>query len=110
MDALYEDRWVRCDATTLTIRGYYFPFGTAKVIAYRDIRAVTPIALDLWSGRWRLWGTSSPRYWFHLDWSRPGKDTALVLDLGRPVQPVITPRDPARVAAIIAERRQFSPR
>ena len=38
MDALYEDPWIRCDDAALVIRGYYFPLGTPKVIAYRDIR------------------------------------------------------------------------
>ena len=106
MDILYDDPWIRCDAMHLTIRGYYFPFGKPKVIAYRDIRSVSPVTIGIWTGKWRLWGTSSPRYWLHLDLSRPRKDTALVLDLGRPVQPVITPADPARVAAIIEDRRR----
>ena len=106
MEALYEDLWIRCDEATLTIRGYYFPLATSKVIAYRDIQTVTPIALGPWTGSWRIWGTSHPGYWWHLDWSRPRKDTALVLDLGRPVRPAITPADPERVAAIIEERRR----
>ena len=84
MDPLYQDPWIRCDKTTLTIRGYYFPLGTPKVIVHRDIQAVTPIALGPWTGSWRIWGTSHPGYWWQLDWSRPRKATALVLDLGRP--------------------------
>lgn len=101
MDVLYDDPCIRCDAQRLTIRGYYFPFGNPKVVAYRDIQSVTPVKIGVWTGKWRLWGTSSPRYWLHLDLSRPRKDTALVLDLGRTVRPVITPTDPARVTAII---------
>ena len=105
---LYEDQWIRCDATTLEVRGYYFPLARSKVIAYRDIRGVTPIRLGALTGRWRIWGSSNRRHWWHLDWSRPHKDTALVLDLGTAVQPVITPDDPAQVAAIIEARRQPS--
>ena len=104
MDPLYEDPWIRCDDVTLTISGYYFPFGTRKVIAYSDIQAVTRRTLGPLSGRWRIWGTSHPGYWWHLDWLRFQKDTALELDLGRPVRPVITPADPDRVEAIIAQR------
>jgi hypothetical protein len=106
LDGLYEDRWIRCDATTLVIRGYYFPLGTSKVIAYHDIREVTPIDIGTWTGKWRIWGASDPRYWWHLDWTRPQKDTALILELGRPVRPVITPDDPALVAGIIEDRRR----
>ena len=105
MNGLYEDQWIRCDVTTLTIRGYYFPWGS-KVIAYRDIQDVTPIEIGIWTGKWRIWGTSDFRYWWHLDPSRPQKDTALILDIGRPVKPIITPDDPARVAASIEERRR----
>jgi hypothetical protein len=105
MDPLYEDAWIRCDATTLEIRRYYFPLGTPKVIAYRDIQAVTRITLGPLAGSCRIWGTSHPDYWWHLDWSRPRKGTALVLDLGRRVRPVITPAVTDLVAAIIQERR-----
>ena len=105
MEPLYQDAWIRCDNATLTIRGYYFPLGTSKVIAYGDIQAMRRLALSLWTGKWRIWGTSHAGYWWHLDWSRPRKDTALVLDLGRPVRPVITPADPGLVAAIIEQRR-----
>jgi hypothetical protein len=74
------------------------------VIAYRDIQSATPFTLGLWTGRWRIWGTSHPGYWWHLDWSRPRKQTALVLDVDRPVRPVITPSDPDLVTAIIQDR------
>src|SRR5690242_17432447 len=64
--ALYEDRWITCEPDRLVIRGYYFPFGS-KVIAYRDIHGITPVALRLLGGSWRIWGATDPRYWFHLD-------------------------------------------
>jgi hypothetical protein len=104
---LYEDPWVQCGREALTIRGYYFPFATPKVIAYRDIQSVTPFELGPWTGKWRIWGTSNPSQWWHLDWSRPQKQVALVLDLGGPVRPVITPADPEQVKAIIDEQCRF---
>jgi hypothetical protein len=102
--ALYEDRWITCEPDRLVIRGYYVPFGS-KVIAYRDIQGITPVALSPLGGSWRIWGTTDPRYWFHLDPGRPRKQTALVLDVGKWVKPVITPDDPETVAAIIEQRR-----
>jgi hypothetical protein len=102
---LYQDRWITCEPDRLIIRGYYFPTGAPKVVPYRDIRRVTRIRLTTLGGRWRIWGTSDFRYWWHLDWSRPHKQVALVLDLGKRIKPVITPDDPDRVAAIIQERR-----
>jgi hypothetical protein len=53
-------------------------------------------------GRFRIWGTASPRYWVSLDPRRPHKSTALVLDLGRRIRPFITPDDPDAVLATIA--------
>lgn len=103
--ALYQDRWITCEPDRLVIRGYYFPLGTSKVIPYRDIKGINSVPLGAFTGRWRIWGSSDLRHWYHLDWSRPGKQTALVLDLGSGVQPVITPDDPARVADVIEERR-----
>jgi hypothetical protein len=102
---LHRDRWITCAPERLVIRGYYFPLGTSKSIAYRDIRRVDEVAMTALSGRWRIWGTSNPRYWFHLDWGRPHKTSALVLDVGRFVKPVSTPDDSARVAEIMEQRR-----
>ena len=102
---LYKDHWITCEPDRLVIRGYYFPFATSKSIPYRRVKSVQTQPLTVMSGRWRIWGTSNPRYWFNLDPSRPHKQTALVLDVGSWVKPVITPDDPARVAEIIEERR-----
>jgi hypothetical protein len=53
------------------------------------------------SGKGRIWGTASPRYWASLDPRRPAKQTALILSTGRWVQPFITPDDPDAVEAVI---------
>jgi hypothetical protein len=102
---LYEDRWITCTDTELVIRGYYFPIGSPKVIPYVDIRSVTPLEMGALTGKGRLWGTSTARYWAHLDMRRPWKRTALALDVGRRVRPFITPSDPERVQKIIEEQR-----
>jgi hypothetical protein len=103
--ALYRDRWITCTERHLVIRGYYFPTGTPKKIPYRDIRSVSLVQMRALSGKGRLWGTASPRYWAHLDLGRPWKKRALVLDLGRRVKAFITPADPERVLEIIESHR-----
>lgn len=103
-DELYRDGRISCTPAGVVIRGYYFPFGS-KRIPYRSIRAVDAVPLTLLNGRWRIWGTSNPRYWFNLDPQRPKKQTALILDTGHFVKPVITPDDPDAVARIINARR-----
>lgn len=99
---LYEDRWIKCTEDAIEVRFYYFPFGT-KRIPYSRIRGVRRVTLSPLRGRGRIWGTANPGYWAHLDPKRPHKRTALVLDLGRPVKPFLTPDDSNAVAdAILA--------
>lgn len=101
--SLYRDRWIECTEQELRIRGYYFPWGTRR-IAYRSIRGLRRVDMEALTGRWRIWGTGDPHYWASLDPRRPGKKTALILDLGRFVRPFITPDDPDAVEAAIRER------
>lgn len=94
MNASYRDRWIRCTPDAIRIRGYYFPWGT-KRIPYGSIRSVRRVEIAAFTGKGRVWGTANPRYWASLDPRRPQKTEALILDLGRPVKPFITPMTPA---------------
>jgi hypothetical protein len=100
MPELYKDRWITCNGDALSIRGYYFPWGT-KRIPYDSIRSVQPVELATFRGRGRIWGTANPRYWAGLDPGRPHNQRGLVLDVGRPVRPLITPDDPDAVESCI---------
>ncbi len=103
MSTIYKDRWISCTSDAVTIRGYYFPWGT-KHIAYASIRSVRRVATGALTGRGRIWGTANPRYWASLDPRRPTKQVALILDLGRRVRPFITPDDPDAVEAAIRDK------
>jgi hypothetical protein len=94
MASLYEDRWIVCTPTYLIVRGYYFPMGRAKRIPLERVYGVEEESMRPLSGLFRIWGTSSLRYWFHLDPRRPRKKVAFVLDVGALIRPVITPDDP----------------
>ncbi|MFC1419028.1 hypothetical protein [Streptacidiphilus cavernicola] len=104
----YRDRWIECTPDALRIRGYYFPWGT-KSIPYPAIRSVRRVETSALRGRARIWGTANPRYWASLDPGRPGKQTALLLDLGRFVHPFITPDDPDAVERLLQERSNLGP-
>lgn len=103
--SLYDDGRVALDTRGVTLRGYYFPFGQSKRIPYQSIRQVRTLPLTWLTGKGRLWGTSSPRYWFPLDMRRPRKTTVFVLDTGSWVRPAFTPDDPAAVRALIDQQR-----
>jgi hypothetical protein len=100
VDALYQDRRIRCTDDAVLIRGYYFPWGTKRV-RYQDIREVRRVPVKRFFGRGRIWGSTTFRYWANFDPGRPGKKEALILDIGRPPVPFITPDDPAAVVTVI---------
>jgi hypothetical protein len=100
---LYRDRWIECTEDAVRVRFYYFPFGT-KSIPYSRIRAVQRVTLSTLRGRGRIWGTANPGYWAHLDPARPRRSTALVLDVGVRIRPLLTPDDPDAVAEVILAR------
>jgi hypothetical protein len=102
MDSQYRDRWIECSSDSIQIRGYYFPWGT-KRIPYGSIRSVRRVEMSTFKGQMRVWGTSNPRYWASLDPQRRHKSVALILDVGRHVQPFITPDDPDAVEAILRQ-------
>jgi hypothetical protein len=92
----YDDGRIACTDTELVIRGYYVPRGT-KRIRYEWIREATLRTGDAM----RIWGSSDLRHWYNLDTARPDKVTALELDLGHWIRPVITPDDPDQVVAAL---------
>src|SRR5690348_7702109 len=100
---LYEDKRIRCDDEGITVRQYYFPFGSKRV-RYDEIRSFDQRQMGALTGRFRIWGTSDPRYWFHLDASRPKKSKAVVIDKGGRVKAVLTPDDPDAVLNILEDK------
>lgn len=101
----YQDRFLTLDDDGVTIRWYYFPAGT-KRIPWRDLERVEEHDLRgrITNGRWRIWGSGDLRHWFHLDWGRPGKDTAFVLHVGKWTRPVVTPAEPETFRRLLLER------
>jgi hypothetical protein len=102
MGNLYQDRWITCTEDAIVVRWYYL-WG-AKHIPYGKIRSVRKIDLTAFRGRGRIWGTGNFQYWASLDPGRPGKSAGLILDLGGPVKPFLTPDNADAVADIIASR------
>jgi hypothetical protein len=100
---LYEDKYITCDDDAITVRQYYFPLGT-KRIRYDEIRWFDQRRIGMMTGRYRIWGAGDPRYWFHLDATRPKKSKAIVIDKGDWVKAVITPDDPDAVLHILEEK------
>ncbi len=96
----YDDGKVACTTDGLLIRRYYFPFARSKRVPYSEIRTVRRDAVS----SWRLWGSDDLARWYNLDLGRPRKTTALIIDTGRIVVPIITPDDPEAVIAELTHR------
>ncbi len=98
----YRDPRVVLDGNELELKGYYFPWGTKRI---RDdqVVGVSVRRLGTWSGRFRIWGTTSPRRWFPLDVGRMTKQVGFEFDLGTRVNPVVTPDDPAAFTAALKQ-------
>jgi hypothetical protein len=101
---LYDDGLVMLDGEGITLRRYYFPFGTSKQIPYRQIRRVVVRPMGWLTGKGRGWGTAHPGYWFPLDMQRARKDTLIVLDIGGYVKPAFSPEEPDRVLDLLRDR------
>jgi len=100
----YDDGTIVCSPDRLQIHSYYFPLGT-KSVPYAQIKGLQRIEMTgLLSGKWRIWGTGSPRYWANLDTKRPKKKAAFVVDLGRRVSPIVTPDNPDAFEAVLRDR------
>lgn len=98
----YDDGGVACTDDALVIRHYYFPVGSRR-IPYTGIGHVRLVPLTFMRGRYRIWGSNDFRHWSNLDWDRPRKDVAFIIEVvGRYIRPVITPRDADAVAAELA--------
>jgi hypothetical protein len=98
----YDDGKVACTDQELVIRNYYFFLGGAKHVPYSAIREARRVRLGT-MGRWRIHGSGDLVHWFNFDPRRPRKDSAIVIHLDGVIRPVITPDDPDRVAAVLAE-------
>jgi len=97
----YDDGRIACDDEAVIIRWYYL-WGH-KRIPYTAIRSVTERPLAPIRGKWRLWGSGDFVHWYNLDGTRPKKQTAIEIDLGRRIRPTITPDDPAAVVRMIRD-------
>ncbi len=107
MDA-YHDRWITCTDEGIQVRAYYFPWGT-KRIPYGSVRGMRRVAMSALRGKGRIWGTGNFKYWASLDPKRPIKAVGFALDLGRAVQPFLTPDDPDAFERVVRARASIGP-
>lgn len=73
----YEDRFVELTDKRLTLRWYYFPGGSKRILL-SDIEEIVEQSPPALTSRGRIWGTSTFRVWFALDWGRPWRSAVYI--------------------------------
>ncbi|PIQ24049.1 hypothetical protein COW36_05890 [bacterium (Candidatus Blackallbacteria) CG17_big_fil_post_rev_8_21_14_2_50_48_46] len=108
MPILYEDKTVVCDDQALTIKQYFFPVGSRRIL-YSSIKGIQDKEMNLINGAWRIWGMGLSPHWFHLDTERPQKKRQIVLDLGELIKVVLTPEEHETVLGILERKTGLNP-
>jgi len=109
MSTDYHDRWITIDDAGLSIRAYYFPWGT-KRIPLEQIRQIERVSIGLATGRGRIWGTGNltASVWASLDPRRPSKKVGFLVSSGGRVRALITPEDPDAAEQALRSRVEAS--
>lgn len=101
---MYKDNLLLIDDAGITIRDYYFPSSSQKVIPWKYLKSAHRFDLTIWNGKFRIWGMGLRPHWFNCDSQRPRKTVGFVLDTGSLIKPAITPDDPEKVREILSQR------
>ena len=103
---LYSDKLVTMNDDSIIFKNYYFPFGTAKQVAFAEIDRISTPPLSPLMGKWRIWGSSDFLAWFPLDWKRPSRDKIFVVKLRNRSQRIgFTVENFGRAEKILREKR-----
>ena len=100
----YDDGRVAGTEDELIIRRYHV--SGAKHNGYPEIHEARQVPLGS-LGRWRIHGGGDLVHWFKFRSGPAAQSTALVIYTGARIRPVITPDDPAQVAAQLARHGVF---
>jgi hypothetical protein len=107
MSIIYEDTQIIISEDKLEIKRYYFPVGTSKTIKFSEIKNIEEIDLTLFNGKGRLWGMSLAQYWYNWDNNRFWRKKAIVIHLGKTINPAITPDNYNEVIKILKNNLKY---
>jgi|SRR5215471_17109115 len=71
---LYEDSLVVLTSDSLLLKRYYFPTLKPKLVSLAEVQQIEILYPNLWTGRFRLWGSGDLRTFYPLDLGRPKRD------------------------------------
>jgi hypothetical protein len=98
----YKDENIEVSSNGLTIKNYYFPTLSSKVIPIDKIKNVDLFELDWLNGKNKLWGLSLNFYYYNLDKSRSNKTHGITIkEEGDLIGTQITPDDPKKCLKVL---------
>jgi hypothetical protein len=101
---IYEDKYVRITDIEITLFWYYFPFGQNKIIKFSQIKAVKLEELNIFFGKYRLWGMDLKFCFYPLDAKRFQKSNYIMLELGGVIKPSFTSDSIETIYKILTEK------
>jgi hypothetical protein len=105
---LYKDSLVEIRDDSITLKNYYFPFISKKVL-FKDIENIEIKESTLFNGKWRIWGTGNFSYWFPLDFLRPSrKEIFLITYKNQQIKSGFTVVNSDKVENILREKEWLS--
>ncbi|MBW0000039.1 MAG: hypothetical protein JO015_13125 [Verrucomicrobia bacterium] len=100
---LYEDDLVVVTPDSLLLKRYYFPTLQPKLVSLAEIHRIEILRSNLWTGRFRLWGSGDLRTFYPLDLGRPKRDRIFRLtQRGKWIRIAFTVVDAERFIAAIS--------
>lgn len=101
---MYSDSLIHIADSGLVLKNYYFPFGGAKSIPFKNIEKVMVLAPTVLNGCIRIWG-GGPGVWFALDAQRPWRDALFRVVLkDSAINPAFSAQSSADVIQSLANR------
>ena len=105
---LYKDILVEISDDSITLKNYYFPFISKKVL-FKDIENIEVREPTLFNGKWRIWGSGNFSYWFPIDFSRPlRKEIFFIKYKTQRIKSGFTVVNPEKVEKILKEKEWLS--
>src|SRR5215813_8219262 len=77
--SLHEDSLVALTSDSLLLKRYYFPTLKPKFVSLAEVQRIEILCPNIWTGRFRLWGSGDLRTFFPLDLGRPKRDRIFLM-------------------------------
>ncbi len=105
---LYQDNLIEIRNDSILLKNYYFPFFSKKIL-FDDIENIEVKEPTLLNGKWRIWGTGSPFFWFSFDLLRPiRKEIFIIKYKNQQVKSGFTVVDSLKVKRILKENERLT--